>query len=140
MEREQHESMKPPCPIVERDEEATVEAIEAEPLAYSAYMGWARNDERRATEAVHFRIAERTVIAAAQGGNLRSLDPSTAYCQDHQYWAKIKALMPYWLDIEDWGAADSTEGYWEGAAVDLRRFFAHAACLAPSRLDHSQCS
>lgn len=133
---------------------ASLAAIAGHPEAPSSYLNWLQDpenpddaDECNAREAVHIATGCRTIIAAAKGGHLKRLDPGA---HRHEYPFKIPALVPHWLQIEDWGAVkpfnqkkDWVTSKWLGAAMALRPFLAHASLrkdwLAPkSGLDAAE--
>lgn len=107
------------------EEEATIAAIEAHPWSLSAYDESLQAGNDQAREAFHIATACRTIVSAARGGQLKRLAPDE---YSHQYPFRIRALLPYWVRIEDWGAATTSraEG-WIRAAVSLRSFLAHAS-------------
>lgn len=73
----------------------------------------------------HRLLACQTIIAAARGGQLRRLKP---HCETPHPFA-IRALLPYWVSVEDWGvqATQAHTHEWIRAAVALRPLLAHAS-------------
>lgn len=111
--------------------EATLSALRGHPRDYKRYMQWYCWDDIECIKAVHTASATRAIIAAAQGGHLRRLDPGD---RRSRYQFQIRALLPCWVRIEDWSASREKEARWSGpgfewtaAAVYLRRFLAHAS-------------
>lgn len=72
---------------------------------------------------LHLAIANRTIIAAARTGHLKSLRVSM---ESAQRAFAIRALLPYWIKIEEWIVHPADLG-WLGAAYSLRRLLAHAS-------------
>lgn len=76
-----------------------------------------------ASDMLHLAIARRTIIAAAKGGQLRRLN-------DHvntQEPLAIRALLPHWMQVEDWGRCEEFSWPRARAAVLLRPLIAHAS-------------
>lgn len=98
---------------------ADIEAHFQSPLDYETLYG----DDEEARDAAHVAIGCRTVIAALRGGQLRRHQFHSEAAYGPQYLYRVRALLPYWLQIEDWGAS---QGPWPNAAKQLRPFLAHS--------------
>lgn len=81
-----------------------------------------------AKDAVHIWISTKTIIAAARGGQLRRLTWDK-HEGGLQYPFAIRALLPYWVRLEDYDAYPNGIA-WEGAARLLRPLLAHASLWA----------
>lgn len=103
------------------DDEGTLAIIEA-PIEYMKFFRGTRDEDRMARDAVHIAMGCRTIVASARSGHLKRLSPG---CCDYQF--RIRALLPYWVSIEDWGTSHDVNWAWTGAAVLLRQFLAHAS-------------
>lgn len=75
-------------------------------------------------------IACRTLIEAAQGGQLRRLSLTRQF----ELPFAVRSLLPYWVGIEDWGDNTSDEGFgedvlnaWFFAARSLRPLLVHVS-------------
>lgn len=81
---------------------------------------------KEAREVLHRSIASRTIIAAARGGKLKHLYVESVV----QYPFAIRALLPYWVSIENWlptYGGRVSERAWRGAAASLRPLLAHVS-------------
>lgn len=84
-------------------------------------------------ETLHCDIANRTIVAAARGGNLRQLLLSSAIAVSQKSFA-VRALLPYWVAIDDFGSwethmcrAEGWQKQWYHAARTLRTVLAHCS-------------
>lgn len=75
-------------------------------------------------EVLHAHVASRTIIAAARGGQLRRLSAGSEHDLEPPF--TNRALLPYWIDIEEWDVQGGAYG-WMIAASTLRRLLAHAS-------------
>lgn len=106
--------------------EASFNVIEAHPQAPSDYMA-RYDDEDICKEAVHFTIACRAITMAARGGQLKRLYHPQRVADYH---FRLRALLPHWVLIEDWGRIHSSfvvSTSWSHAALLLRSFLSHAS-------------
>lgn len=69
----------------------------------------------------HDAIACRMIIAAAQGGRLKRL----TFTHGLELPFAVRALVPYWVHIEDWGRHLYPRESWIRTARLLRPFLAH---------------
>lgn len=83
-----------------------------------------------AVRSINTSIAYRTVIAAANGGELRKL----RYNEDMQgvqpLFFAVRSLLPRWVSLEDaghGGSRDAVSISWHQAAMSLRPRLAHAS-------------
>lgn len=83
----------------------------------------ARPLSKAASDALHYAVATRMIVAAARRGQLKRLRLDK---RDLDSPFAIRALLPYWVGIERWGYVSDADGYL-GAAVSLRRLLAHAS-------------
>lgn len=77
-----------------------------------------------ASRALHEAIADRTVVAALRGGNLRTLVLASGIVKPFA----VRKLLPLLVGIESWGrdfAGPPPQKYWWMAAVQLRCSLAH---------------
>lgn len=80
--------------------------------------------QRLAQDRYHNSIACHAVVAAVRGGRLKRLCPG--FSVDLPF--AVRALLPYWLQIEDWGLATyAGDRRWSAAASSLRPCLAHAS-------------
>lgn len=77
--------------------------------------------DKQDCERYHIAAGYRTLFAAARGGQLRRLHLPYAL---HDSFA-VRALLLYWVHIEDWDHRWSTP--WMSAAMALRPLLAHAS-------------
>lgn len=76
----------------------------------------------------HVAVICRTIIAAARGGRLRHLS-----CDDNaQYAFAIRALVPFWVHIQDWDGSEYLARGWLRAAASLRPLLAHVSLWGTS--------
>lgn len=87
-------------------------------------------------EQFHFAIAYRVLVAAARGGQLRRL----AGYQYGEHPFAVPTLLPFWLQVEDWGNSEFTywtgEWGWREAASYLRTLLAHMTLCQHTNSSH----
>lgn len=91
-------------------------------------MGFELPDEvpttAEARHALHVAISNRTVVAAAKAGHLRSLN--TNINLDAPF--AIRTLLPHWVAVQQWqDSLTYTFGTWQSAAWTLRIVLTHAS-------------
>lgn len=104
----------------EQDEQALLIELPAQPPTHEDW-------EARGT--LNYQIAVRTVIAAATS-HLRSLDIDVAeYSRVHTMQSPfaVRALLPFWINIQHWGEWDTLLDDWPAEAKALRHALAHAS-------------
>lgn len=76
-------------------------------------------------DSLHVSIFAKTIITAARGGKLRCirLNGSGGW----QYAFAIRALLPHWVDLEDFYQRRLQDVLWESAARLLRPLLTHAS-------------
>lgn len=79
-------------------------------------------DPQVARDRLHLAIACRTIATTARGGKLKRLSTHIEM-QPHA----ARALLSYWVQIEDWGNDRSEFGPWILAATQLRSLLSHAS-------------
>lgn len=70
--------------------------------------------------ALHWRIAGRTVVAAARNGKLKGLKVG----MDHHPVFALRSLVPCWVGLE---RPDYSTSSWQAAAMTLRPLLAHCS-------------
>lgn len=95
---------------------------EAASIEESAFDEFVLEDE--VIDAVNLAIATRTIIAAARGNRLTSLQCEKTSIQ-HPF--AIRSLLPYWIKISDWSESDIGAEGWMEAACTLRPLLSHAS-------------
>lgn len=71
----------------------------------------------------HLANGYRTIIAAAREGQLRRL----ALCKRTWMVLMVRAWLPYWVRIDDWGVVAGELSSWTRAALALRPVLSHVS-------------
>lgn len=82
-----------------------------------------------ARKAMHLGIVHRTIVSAAQGGELRRISLGTPDVRKFHHPFAIRALLPKWIAVERWETMDCTGGSseWVSALGTLRPLLAYAS-------------
>lgn len=107
----------------------TLADIEAYSSSPSYYKTW-NDDDEHVKDAVHVATGCRTLVAALQGGQLRRYQAIPSINSDApQYPFRVRAFLPHWVHIEDWGSTDLGENLYRPIppATTLRQFLAYAS-------------
>lgn len=80
---------------------------------------------------LHNSIATHTIIAAARGGKLKQL----AFNGHIQRPFAVRALLPYWVRLDEWNIPGYRQGYMAAAPL-LRPLLAHASLWLGTAEEH----